>query len=152
MNSYWNEWMNILLERAVCNGSAGEVPVVAVVLDKQGRCIGHGSNRRERLKNPLAHAELIALGQATKIRRDWRFNDCTLIVTLEPCVMCAAALVQARMGRVIYGAADPKRGGLGGTIDLSQHPSANHHMIVIGGVLETKARLQLIEWFKARRK
>jgi len=94
----------------------------------------------------------VALRQASSLRGDWRFNDCTLIVTLEPCTMCAATLVQARMGRVVYGAHDPKRGGLGGTIDLANHPSAHHHMVVVAGVMEDKARVQLETWFRQRRR
>ena len=143
--------MKRLLNRAALLGEQGEVPVAAVILDEKGRCIGHGGNTRERDRDPLGHAELVALRQASKLRRDWRFNDCTLIVTLEPCTMCAAALVQARMGRVVYAAFDRKRGGLGGTIDLSSHPSAHHQMLVVAGVMETEARLQLESWFKQRR-
>ena len=143
--------MNVLLLRAEQVGEDGEVPVSAVVLDRNGRCIGHGRNRREFKKDPLGHAELIALRQAALILDDWRFNGCTLIVTLEPCPMCAGALVQARVGRVIYGAHDPKRGGLGSTIDLSKHPSAHHHMQVKGGVMELEASALLGSWFRQRR-
>ncbi len=112
-------WMTRLLMRAEHLGSLGEVPVSAVVIDANGRCIGHGSNQRQRMRDPLGHAELIALRQAAWLKSDWRFNDCTLIVTLEPCPMCAAALTQARMGQVIFAARDPKRGGLGSTINLA---------------------------------
>ena len=145
-------WMTVLLQRAERVGEAGEVPVAAVVLDAEGRCIGHGSNRRETGSDPLGHAELVALRQAAWVQGDWRFNDCTLIVTLEPCPMCAGALVQARMGCVIYGTSDPKRGGLGGSLDLSTHASAHHHMSVQGGVLRIEARDQLEGWFRQRRR
>ena len=118
--------MSRLIKRSRRIGLKGEVPVTAVVLDKTGHCIGHGSNGREKKKDPLAHAEIIALRQASLIKNDWRFNDCTLIVTLEPCPMCAGALIQARMGQVIFGASDLKRGAFGGTIDLSKHESAHH--------------------------
>ena len=138
--------------RAKKIGQFGEVPASAVVIDKSGHCIGHGTNRRESNKDPLAHAEIIALRQASLIRNDWRFNDCTLIVTLEPCPMCAGALIQARMGQVIFGTSDLKRGALGGTLDLSNHKSAHHQMIVKGGVMADEARYQLEEWFKLRRK
>ncbi len=143
--------MQRLLLRAEHVGSLGEVPVSAVILDQHGHCIGHGSNRRERLGDPLGHAELVALKQAAWIKGDWRFNDCTLIVTLEPCPMCAGALTQARMGQVIFGAADLKRGGLGGTLNLSKHKSSHHHMYVQGGVLADKAKKLLEGWFKQRR-
>ena len=145
------EWMQILLMRAEEVGRQGEVPITAVILDRNGQCIGHGRNRRERLKDPLGHAELIALHQASLMTEDWRFNDCTLIVTLEPCPMCAGALVQARMGTVVFGAHDVKRGGLGGSLNLAVHPSAHHHMNVIGGVLEKEAHQLLETWFQRRR-
>lgn len=102
--------------------------------------------------DPLGHAELVALRQAAEVQGDWRFNACTLIVTLEPCPMCAGALVQARMGTVVYGAPDPKRGGLGGSLDLSTHASAHHRMQVIRGVREPEAREQLERWFRQRRR
>ena len=145
-------WMTVLPQRAERVGEAGEVPVAAVVLDAEGHCIGHGRNRRQTGRDPLGHAELVALRQASWVHGDWRFNDCTLIVTLEPCPMCAGALIQARMGRVIYGTPDPKRGGLGGSLDLSSHPSAHHHMTVNGGILQVEAREQLESWFRQRRR
>ena len=94
----------------------------------------------------------MALQQAAIVQDDWRFNNCTLIVTLEPCPMCAGALVQARMGTVVFAATDPKRGGLGGSLDLSTHDSAHHHMRVIQGVREPQARGQLERWFRQRRR
>ena len=144
--------MKILISRATSIGRLGEVPISAVVLDSNGKCIGHGSNKRERDKNPLGHAEIIALRQASLIKNDWRLNDCTLIVNLEPCAMCAAAIVQSRVGQVIYGASDFKRGGLGGTIDLSKHKSAHHRMIVVKGIMEDEITRQIEDWFKERRK
>ncbi|KZR87274.1 tRNA-specific adenosine deaminase [Synechococcus sp. MIT S9504] len=150
-NAQIHAWMERLLRRAEQLGESGEIPVTAVVLDAKGRCIGHGSNRREWASDPLGHAELVALRQASLILGDWRLNQCTLIVTLEPCPMCAGALVQARVGRVIYGANDPKRGGLGSTIDLSKHPSAHHHMQVTGGVMALEASALLGRWFRQRR-
>ena len=145
------DWMRRLLSRAKRLGDLGEVPVTAVILDADGRCIGHGSNSRNRDCNPLGHAELIALRQAAWIKGDWRFNECTLIVTLEPCQMCAGALIQARMGKVIYGTEDKKRGGMGGSIDLSSHKSAHHKMTVEGGIMKDQAKHQLEEWFKQNR-
>lgn len=143
--------MERLLRQAERSGLAGEIPVAAVVLDAAGRCLGWGSNRRQRRQDPLGHAELVALSQAAQLRADWRFNDCTLLVTLEPCPMCAAALVQARMGRVVYATADRKRGGLGGTLDLANHPSAHHTMAVASGLLAAEAEEQLRNWFRRRR-
>jgi len=148
----WEHWMALALRRAEQVGRDGEIPVAAVVLDEQGRCIGWGSNRRHRRQDPLGHAELVALRQAAALRGNWRFNGCTLVVSLEPCPMCAGALVQARMGRVVYGASDPKRGALGGCLDLSQDPSAHHAMEVVGQVLEAEASQQLGGWFQERRR
>ena len=144
-------WMRRLLRCAQRVGEQGEIPVAAVVLDERGRAIGWGSNRRERDQQPLGHAELVALQQAARLRQDWRFNGCTLLVTLEPCPMCAGALVQARMGRVVFGAADPKRGALGGCLNLASDPSAHHHMEVSGGLLAEACSQQLEDWFRRRR-
>jgi len=146
------QWMGRLLRCADSAGRQGEIPVAAIVLDERSRCIGWGSNRRERGNDPLAHAELVALTQASRTLGDWRFNQCTLLVTLEPCPMCAGALVQARVGRVVYGASDPKRGALGSCLNLASDPSAHHHMEVIGGVLGQQASDQLSTWFKQRRR
>ena len=103
------------------------------------------------MKDPLGHAELVALRQASLIKNDWRFNDCTLIVNLEPCPMCAGALIQARMGQIIFGANDPKRGALGGTINLAKHKSAHHKMIIVKGVMEKESRKIIVDWFKDKR-
>ena len=143
-----DEWMKILLARAKRCGLKGEVPVAAVILDKHGHCIGHGSNKREHERNPLSHAELIALRQASWIRNDWRFNDCTLLVTLEPCPMCAGALIQARMGQIIFAASDPKRGALGSCLKLDTHPSSHHKMVVKSGIRKEEASKQLTNWFR----
>lgn len=144
--------MQRLLRRAAQVGQEGEIPVAAVILDGCGQCLGWGSNRRHLAQDPLGHAEIVALRQAAALRQDWRFNDCSLLVTLEPCPMCAGALVQARVGRVIFGAGDPKRGALGGCLNLAEHSSAHHHMQVIGGVEAGEAAGQLEEWFRQRRR
>ena len=144
-------WMKKLLSRAKLVGEKGEVPIAAVILDSKGRCIGYGVNRRETMKDPLGHAELVALRQASWINNDWRFNNCTLIVNLEPCPMCAGALIQARMGRIIYGSDDPKRGALGGTINLAEHKSAHHKMSIEGGVMKEESRKIIVDWFKDKR-
>ena len=151
METLYQWWMDRLLRLAAKAGQRGEVPVAAVVLDPLGRAIGWGSNRREAAQDPLGHAELVALRQASSLRRDWRFNQHTLLVTLEPCPMCAGALVQARMGRVVFGASDPKRGALGGCLNLSTDASAHHHMEVMGGVRGEACREQLQAWFRQQR-
>ena len=144
------KWMKFILRRSEEVGKV-ELPITAVIIDENGRCIGRGSNKREINNDPLGHAELIALRQASWIKKDWRFNECTIIVNLEPCTMCAAALVQARMGQVIYGTEDDKRGGFGGTIDLSKHESAHHKMKVVGGILNQDCKNKIKLWFKKMR-
>lgn len=145
-------WMERLLRRAARVGDGGEIPVAAVVLDDRGRCVGWGSNRRHSHQDPLGHAEITAMAQAARLLGDWRLNRCTLVVTLEPCGMCAGAAIQARVGRVVFGAGDPKRGALGGCLDLASHPSAHHHMEVIGGMAGEEASGQLAAWFRLRRR
>ena len=144
------KWMKFILRRSEEVGKV-ELPITAVIIDEKGRCIGRGSNKRESNNDPLGHAELIALRQAAWIKNDWRFNECSIITNLEPCTMCAAALVQARMGQVIYGAEDYKRGGFGGTIDLSKHESAHHKMNVIRGILKKNCKDRIKLWFKKLR-
>ena len=144
------KWMRFILRRSEEIGKF-ELPISAVIIDERGRCIGRGSNKRSINNDPLGHAELIALKQASLIKNDWRFNECSIITNLEPCTMCASSLIQARMGRVIYGAYDKKRGGLGGSIDLLNHKSSHHKMEVIGGILEEECKQILKIWFKKLR-
>jgi len=146
----YSKWMQVVLRRAQVVGER-ELPISALILDQKGRCIGRGSNKRETNKDPLGHAELIALRQAAWIRNDWRFNDCVMITNLEPCQMCAGAIIQSRMGKVIFSAYDFKRGGLGGSLDLSKHESAHHKMEVIGGVFEKDSTTLIKNWFKKLR-
>ena len=149
-NLNYIKWMKSILRRSDEVGKV-ELPITAFIIDEKGRCIGRGSNKRETNNDPLGHAELIALRQAALIKNDWRFNDCFIIVNLEPCTMCAAALVQARMGKVIYGTGDDKRGGFGGTIDLSEHESAHHKMNIIRGILDNECKKKIKVWFKKLR-
>jgi len=152
LDQRFDQWMGRLLRLAERCGAGGEVPVAAVVLDGGGRALGWGSNRRHRHQDPLGHAELVALRQAASLRGDWRFNDCSLLVTLEPCPMCAGAVIQARVGTLVYAAGDPKRGALGGSLDLARHPSAHHHMRVLAGVRAAEASSLLEGWFRVRRR
>ena len=149
-NLKYIRWMKFILRRSEEVGKL-ELPISAVIIDENGRCIGRGSNKREASKDPLGHAELIALRQASWIKKDWRFNDCIIIINLEPCTMCAAALVQARMGKVIYGTCDYKRGGFGGSIDLSKHDSAHHKMEITKGILGDECKNKLKIWFNKLR-
>ena len=146
----YSKWMISILRRSEEIGKV-ELPISSVILDEKGRCIGRGVNKRNIHKDPLGHAELIALRQASIIKNDWRFNECSIITNLEPCTMCASALIQARMGKVIFGAYDKKRGGFGGSIDLSKHKSAHHKMEIIAGILEDECSQMIKKWFKKLR-
>ena len=150
INSKYIKWMRSILKRSEEVGKV-ELPICAVILDEKGRCIGRGVNRRNVSKDPLGHAEIMALRQASLIKNDWRFNECIIITNLEPCTMCASALIQARMGKVVFGAYDMKRGGLGGSIDLSKHKSSHHKMELEGGILEDECIQILQLWFKRLR-
>ena len=149
-NEKYTIWMNSILRRSAEIGKI-EIPICSVILDERGRCIGRGVNKRNNNKDPLGHAEIMALKQASLLKNDWRFNECTIISNLEPCTMCSSALIQARMGKVIFGAYDKKRGGFGGSIDLSKHESAHHKMEIIGGILEDDCSRNLQIWFKKLR-
>jgi tRNA(adenine34) deaminase len=122
----------------------GDVPVGCVVVDSAGVEIGRGRNRREADADPTAHAEIVAVRAACRTRGHWRLDDCTLYVTLEPCAMCAGALVNARIGRLVYGATDPKAGAIASLFELAADPRLNHRFEVTGGVLadESVTRLQ----------
>ena len=149
-NTEYIKWMKLILRRSKEVGDV-ELPISAVVLDEKGRCIGRGVNKRNMNNDPLGHAEIMALRQASLIKNDWRFNECTIVTNLEPCTMCSSALIQARMGKVIFGAYDKKRGGFGGSIDLSKHKSSHHKMEIEGGILEDECRKILQLWFKKLR-
>ena len=148
--SKYSKWMKFILRRSEEIGEV-ELPISSIILDERGRCIGRGINRRNINKDPLGHAEIMALRQASLIKNDWRFNECIIITNLEPCTMCASALIQARMGKVVFGAYDKKRGGLGGSIDLSKHKSSHHNMKIEGGFLEEECSQVLQLWFKRLR-
>jgi tRNA(adenine34) deaminase len=131
-------------------GSA-DVPVGAVVLDADGRRIGAGRNVRERDGDPTGHAELVAIRQASAARGEWRLTGCTLVVTLEPCTMCAGAIVLARLDRLIFGAYDPKAGAVGSLWDVVRDRRLNHRPEVIGGVLAEQSAALLASFFGASR-
>ncbi|MGA1626499.1 MAG: tRNA adenosine(34) deaminase TadA [Prochlorothrix sp.] len=144
-------WMTRALELAEAAGTAGEVPVGAVIVDRAGNLLAEGENRRERNRDPTAHAEIVALRLAGQRRQDWHLTDCTLYVSLEPCPMCAGAIVQARVGCLVYGADDPKAGAVGSQLNLPAHPAAHHHLQVVAGILGRSAQQQLQAWFTQRR-
>jgi tRNA(adenine34) deaminase len=144
------EWMRRALREAGRAAAEGEVPVGAVVV-KDGRLLGSAHNQRERLHDPTAHAEMIAITQAAEAVGSWRLDGATIFVTLEPCPMCAGALVNARMGRLVYGADDPKAGACGSLMDLANDRRLNHRLPVTRGVLAAECGAVLREFFRARR-
>lgn len=131
--------------------STGDVPVGAVVLDPDGSVVGEGRNRREADGDPTAHAEVLALRSAAGALGRWRLDDCTLVVTLEPCVMCAGAIVLARVPRVVFGAWDEKAGASGSQWDVLRDRRVNHRPEVVPGVLEEECGALLREFFETRR-
>ena len=128
-----------------------EMPIAAVVFGPDGSVLGTGVNRREERHDPTAHAEILALRQAGEALGDWRLSGCTLAVTLEPCTMCAGAVVLARVQRLVFGAYDDKAGAVGGLWDVVRDPRLNHRVEVIGGVRESECAGLLSDFFVDRR-
>ena len=138
------------LDQAVVAFDQGEVPVGAIVV-YQEKIIAEACNQRELLNDPTAHAEMIAITQAAEVLQSWRLLDCTLYVTLEPCPMCAGAIVQARIPRVVYGATDPKAGACHTLFSLTSDIRLNHQAAVLGGVMQDDCRAILQEFFRQQR-
>lgn len=143
--------MQRALHLAQSAGEAGEVPVAAIVIGPDNQCLAEAANCKERMSDPTAHAEIMALRAAGQRRGNWHLSDCTLYVTLEPCAMCAGAIVQARIGTLVYGADDPKAGAVRTVINLPDSPCSNHRLEVMGGILEGPCRQLLQRWFQQRR-
>ncbi|NLV89749.1 MAG: tRNA adenosine(34) deaminase TadA [Tissierellia bacterium] len=143
-------YMREALKEAKKAYSIYEVPVGAIVVYK-GQIIGRGYNQRETLKDPTAHAEILAIQEASKFLDSWRLLDCTMYVTLEPCAMCAGAIVNSRIERLVIGARDLKRGCCGTVEDLTNHPKFNHRLEVEFGVLEEECSSILSNFFKELR-
>lgn len=144
-------WMARAIAQAAAAGAAGEVPVGAIIVGPQGEVLAAAENRRERDCDPTAHAEIIALRQAGQRLGNWHLNECILYVTLEPCPMCAGAIVLARLGLLVYGASDPKTGAVRTVLNLPDSPASFHKLKVVGQVLATECRQQLQAWFAQRR-
>lgn len=144
-------WMNQALELAQKAGEAGEVPVGAIIIDQNNQLIAQAQNRKERDFDPTAHAEILALRKAGKILKNWHLNTCTLYVTLEPCPMCTGAILQARLGLLVYGADDPKTGTIRTVANLPDSACSFHRLAVLGGILESSCRQQLQAWFAQKR-
>ncbi|MDP7274113.1 MAG: tRNA adenosine(34) deaminase TadA [Planctomycetaceae bacterium] len=143
-------WMRMALDQARAAFEQGEVPVGAVVVHEE-RAIAKAHNQREQLNDPTAHAEMIAITQAAESLGSWRLGECTLYVTLEPCPMCAGAIVQARLPTVIFGAADPKGGGCQSLYAITNDERLNHRSVVMGGVLVDDCGNILTEFFQEQR-
>jgi tRNA(adenine34) deaminase len=141
------QFMQQALDLAKQASLLGEVPVAAIIV-KNGNIIAKAHNRRELDKNPIAHAEVLAIQQASKVLGDWRLEECTLYVTLEPCSMCAGAMWLARIKRCVYGCTDPKSGFLGSLYNLSETKQLNHHYEVQGGVLADECAELLQQFFR----
>lgn len=132
-------------------GDAGDVPVGAIVVDEAGGVISEGYNTREVDADPAGHAEINALRLAARVRGTWNLRGCTLVVTLEPCTMCAGAIVNSRISRVVFGSWDEKAGAAGSVRDVLRDARLNHTVEVFGGVLAEETTKQLTDWFLTRR-
>ena len=143
-------WMRLALVEARAAAAAGDVPVGAVVV-RRGEIIGRGRNRREVDHDPTAHAEVVAIREVSRVTGSWRLDECALYVTLEPCAMCAGAVVLARLPRLIYGADDPKAGACGSVLNVTGCAQLNHRPEVIQGVLDVECAKLLKDFFAARR-
>lgn len=150
-NSLYVKWMRAALEEARLSLSSDDVPVGAVVVGSAGEVLGLGHNVREAQSDPTGHAELVALRQAAATTQCWRLEGATLVVTLEPCTMCAGAVVLARVGCLVYGAADPKAGAAGSLFDVVRDRRLNHRPEVVAGVLAEECGDLLRDFFRAHR-
>ena len=150
MNHLDEKFMALALEQAEEAAICGEVPIGAVLVCK-GAVLAADRNRREALKDATAHAEILVMRRAGELLGGWRLSNCTLYVTLEPCPMCAGAMVQARIDRLVFGAADPKGGAAGTLYDIVRDQRLNHRLEVTGGVLESECAALLQKFFRERR-
>lgn len=147
----YEQWMRRALADARLAFGTGDVPVAALVVDGHGDVIGTGRNERELRHDPTAHAEVLALREAAASRDDWHLEGCTLVVTLEPCVMCAGAVLAARIPTVVFGAWDEKAGAGGSVYDVLRDRRLNHRVEVFPGVLAEECGEVLLDFFRAKR-
>ena len=143
--------MELALDEAALAAQEDEVPVGAVIISPDRGVIGSAHNMREQLSDPTAHAEIIAITQASAVLKSWRLEKCILYVTLEPCPMCAGAIVQARIPLVVFGCTDPKAGACQTLYNITSDPRLNHRARVIGGVLDDRCSAILVDFFAAKR-
>jgi tRNA(adenine34) deaminase len=144
-------FLRTALEQAQLAADAGEVPVGAVIVGPDGDVLARGQNRVLRDSDPTAHAEMVALRAAGRALGNYRLEGCTLYVTLEPCAMCAGAMIHARIARLVYGAADPKAGAAGSVLSVLNHPQLNHQIQVTSGALAEECGEMLRQFFRQRR-
>ncbi|QEE29782.1 tRNA adenosine(34) deaminase TadA [Terriglobus albidus] len=145
------EYLNAAIEEARAAELGGEVPIGCVVVSSTGEIVGRGQNRVLRDQDPTAHAEIVALREAGRTLANYRLSGCTLYVTLEPCAMCAGAILHARIARLVYAAPDPKAGACGSVLSVMNHPQLNHRVDVVSGQLAAECGEILRSFFKARR-
>ena len=143
--------MRAALREAQASAEADEVPIGCVIVH-DGLVVGRGHNQVERLQDATAHAEIVAIGAASGTLGTWRLNECTMYVTLEPCAMCAGAIVLARLGRLVWAAADPKAGACGSVLDVIHEPRLNHRVQITSGVLAEECGGLLREFFQRKRR
>lgn len=151
MTTQYDGWMRLAIEQAQLAGIADDVPVGAVIVDAGGAVVSAAFNERELSGDATAHAELLAIRRACAAQGQWRLEGCTLIVTLEPCTMCAGAIVLSRLDRVVYGAVDPKAGAVGSLWDVVRDRRLNHRPEVVAQVLETECSDLLTAFFASHR-
>ena len=145
-------WMQQAISLAEAAGNRGDVPVGAIITDKSGNLLAAAANSKEKTQDATAHAEIIAIREASQKKNNWHLDDCTLYVTLEPCPMCAGAIIHSRVSLLVYGADDPKTGAIYTVLNLPHSCASNHQPQVIAGIEETKCRQQLQDWFAKKRK
>ncbi|BAZ44036.1 CMP/dCMP deaminase zinc-binding protein [Chondrocystis sp. NIES-4102] len=152
-NSYINHchWLEYALKLANLAADAGEVPIGAIIVDNLGNLLAEATNRKERDLDATAHAEILAIRMATALQKNYYLPNCTLYVTLEPCPMCAGAIIQSRLGLLVYGADDPKTGAIRTVMNLPDSACSNHKLQVLAGIKELECRQQLQNWFEHRR-
>ena len=143
--------MRAALDEASTASAAEDVPVGAVVLSPSGEIIARAANRREQARDPLGHAELVAIGRASQALGTWRLDGCTLVVTLEPCTMCAGAVAQTRLQRLVFGAFDPKAGAVSSVFDVLRDPRLPHRPEVVSGVMADECESILRQFFEQHR-
>lgn len=151
MGTRWHAAMRLALDEAVAAESHADVPIGAVVLDASGAVVARAGNERELHGDPTAHAEIVAIRRAAEALGQWRLTGCTLVVTLEPCTMCAGAIVSARIGHLVFGAFDEKAGAVSSLWDVVRDPRLNHLTRVTSGVLADDSSALLDAFFRARR-